>query len=101
MLPEFPALPALTRAEGEVVDRYLEVVDLLGRANPTRGSHTLTALSCAQGLVTAAAQLRDAFTLMHTRGEAELYGRELAQALRVLDGERRTVRVTLPPERPW
>lgn len=92
--------PALTRAEGEVVDRYLEVVDLLGRTNPARAPRTLAALSAAQGLVTAASHLRDALALMHTRGEVELYGRELAQALRVLDGERRTARVALVRERP-
>lgn len=100
MLPEFPALPALTRAEGEVVDRYLEVVDLLARTNPARGPRTLAALSAAQGLVTAASHLRDALALMHARGEVELYARELAQALRVLDGERRTARVALGRERP-
>ena len=38
--PELPPLPALTRAEGELIDRYLDVVDLLGRINPARpGRH--------------------------------------------------------------
>lgn len=29
--PELPPLPALTRAEGEYIDSYLQVLDLLGR----------------------------------------------------------------------
>ncbi|NNG86966.1 hypothetical protein HLB32_19060, partial [Streptomyces cacaoi] len=44
MLPEQPPLPALTRAEGEVVDTYLEILDLLGRINPGRGGDTYRAL---------------------------------------------------------
>lgn len=36
MVPELPPLPALTRAEAELIDRYLDVVDLLGRINPAR-----------------------------------------------------------------
>lgn len=35
---------------------------------------------------------------MHQRGERELHARTLARALRVLDGERRTARLSLPPE---
>lgn len=97
MRPELPPLPALTRAEGDVVDHDLEVVDLLGRVNPARCHHTLRALSAAQGLVTATSRLRDALTLMHARGEWEVYAPQLDRALRVLDGERRTARVTLPP----
>jgi hypothetical protein len=54
-------------------------------------------LRAAQALVTKAAELRDALTLMHDRGESELHAATLARALRVLDGERRTLRVTLPP----
>ncbi|CAM5474980.1 ATP-dependent Clp protease proteolytic subunit [Streptomyces tendae] len=38
--PELPPLPALTRAEAEVIDRYLDVVDLLGRINPGRVGDT-------------------------------------------------------------
>ncbi len=45
-----------------------------------------------------AAALRDALTLMHQRGETELHAATPARALRVPDGERRTARVTLPPE---
>ncbi|MFB7998148.1 hypothetical protein ACFC4G_35640 [Streptomyces sp. NPDC056002] len=96
--PELPPLPALTRAECELLDRYLEVVDLLGRINPARGNHTYGGLRAAQALVGRATALRDALTLMHHRGESEVHATTLAQALRVLDGERRTQRVTVPPE---
>ncbi|MGW7406495.1 hypothetical protein ACWGI9_22640 [Streptomyces sp. NPDC054833] len=95
--PELPPLPALTRAEGELIDRYLDVVDLLGRINPAQHSDTYRGLRAAQALVRASAELRDALTLMHQRGEAELHAATLARALRVLDGERRTARVTVPP----
>ncbi|MFE1175359.1 hypothetical protein [Streptomyces sp. NPDC058773] len=95
--PELPPLPALTRAEGELIDRYLEVLDLLGRINPARNSGTYTGLRAAQALVTKAAALRDALTVMHNRGESELHGETLARALRVLDGERRAGLVTVPP----
>ncbi|WP_329575895.1 hypothetical protein [Streptomyces sp. NBC_01361] len=96
--PELPPLPALTRAECELLDRYLEVVDLLGRINPARSDHTYGGLRAAQALVGGATGLRDALTLMHQRGETELHATTLARALRVLDGERRTQRVTVPPE---
>ncbi|WP_370410519.1 hypothetical protein [Streptomyces fradiae] len=99
MVPELPPLPALTRAEGEFVDAYLEVIDLLGRINPSRTSHTYGALRAAQALVGRATALRDALTLMHLRGESEVHADTLARALRVLDGERRSGRVTLPGER--
>jgi hypothetical protein len=95
--PELPPLPALTRAEGEFIDAYLETVDLIGRINPARGEHTYAGLRAAQALVGAATALRDALTLMHQRGETELHAGTLGQALRVLDGERRARRVTLPP----
>ncbi|AGS68120.1 hypothetical protein [Streptomyces collinus] len=96
--PELPPLPALTRAEGELIDRYLEAVDLLGRINPAQDGDTYRGLRAAQALVRKAVELRDALTLMHRRGETELHGDTLARALRVLDGERRTARVTLPPD---
>jgi hypothetical protein len=35
---------------------------------------------------------------MHQRGESEVHAPTLAQALRVLDGERRAARITLPPD---
>ncbi|MET7937887.1 hypothetical protein [Streptomyces sp. NPDC005322] len=95
--PELPPLPALTRAEGSVIDHYLEAVDLLGRTNPSRGSDTYGSLRAAQALVGKAVALRDALALMHERGESELHAATLARALRVLDGERRAERVTLPP----
>ncbi|MFJ7066148.1 hypothetical protein [Streptomyces sp. NPDC101115] len=98
MVPELPPLPALTRAEGEFVDAYLEVVDLLGRINPSRTAHTYGALRAAQALVGRATALRDALTLMHMRGESEVHADTLARALRVLDGERRSVRVTVREE---
>ncbi|WP_369167482.1 hypothetical protein AB5J49_06520 [Streptomyces sp. R28] len=94
--PELPPLPALTRAEGELIDRYLDVVDLLGRINPTRHDDTYRGLRAAQALVSKATELRDALALMHQRGETELHSPTLARALRVLDGERRTARVTMP-----
>ncbi|MGW7427592.1 hypothetical protein ACWGJB_47965 [Streptomyces sp. NPDC054813] len=96
--PELPPLPALTRAEGELIDRYLDVVDLLGRINPAQNEDTYRGLRAAQALVRAAAELRDALALMHRRGETELHEDTLARALRVLDGERRTARVALPPD---
>lgn len=95
--PELPPLPALTRAEGSVIDGYLEAVDLLGRINPARGRDTYGGLRAAQALVGKATALRDALALMHERGESELHTATLARALRVLDGERRAERVTLPP----
>ncbi|GGQ21324.1 hypothetical protein ACFFKE_13960 [Streptomyces mutabilis] len=98
MLPDDPPpLPALTRAEAELIDRYLEVVDLLGRINPALDGDTYRGLRAAQALVGRASALRDALALMHHRGETELHATTLARALRVLDGERRTARVSLPP----
>ncbi|MEU3860687.1 hypothetical protein AB0F03_25510 [Streptomyces sp. NPDC028722] len=98
MQPELPPLPALTRAEGDLIDRYLEAADLLGRVNPARPGDTYHGLRAAQALVRKAAELRDALEVMHQRGETELHGGTLARALRVLDGERRTARVALPPD---
>ncbi|MFD5030933.1 hypothetical protein ACFVWX_27035 [Streptomyces sp. NPDC058220] len=100
MPPELPPLPALTRAEGDVVDSYLGIIDLLGRINPARGADTYSALRAAQALPALAAELRDALTAMHARGETELHASTLARALRVLDGERRADRVTMPPGQP-
>ncbi|MFE1287173.1 hypothetical protein [Streptomyces sp. NPDC058751] len=97
MIPDLPPLPALTRAEAELIDRYLDVVDLLGRINPSRPGDTYGGLRAAQALVGKAVALRDALTLMHQRGESEVHAPTLAQALRVLDGERRAARVTVPP----
>lgn len=99
MLPELPPLPALTRAEGRLVDHYLEVLDLLGRINPARGHDTYGALRAAQALVGRSVALRDALTLMHERGERQVHAEVLARALRVLDGERRAGLVAPPPPR--
>jgi hypothetical protein len=96
--PEPPPLPALTRAEGELIDRYLEVAELLGRINPAQNAGTYRGLRAAQALVRKAVELRDALALMHQRGETELHCATLTRALRVLDGERRTSRVIVPPE---
>ena len=54
--PELPPLPALTRAEAELIDRYLEAVDLLGRVNPALGGDTYRGLRAAQALVPAGVQ---------------------------------------------
>ncbi|GGP64131.1 hypothetical protein [Streptomyces melanogenes] len=97
MLPELPPLPALTRAEGEFIDAYLDALDKLGRINPARHRDTYGALRAAQALVGRAVELRDALTTMHLRGESELHSETLARALRTLDGERRAGRVTVPP----
>ncbi|MBB1244350.1 hypothetical protein GL263_12380 [Streptomyces durbertensis] len=96
MLPELPPLPALTRAEGDLVDGYLAALGRLGRINPARGGDTLGALQAAQALVTEAAVLRDALATMHGRGERELHGRVLGHALGVLGVERRLGRLVLP-----
>ncbi|MFJ3710031.1 hypothetical protein [Streptomyces sp. NPDC090053] len=94
--PELPPLPALTRAEGRLIDNYLEVVDQLGRINPAHGGDTYSALRAAQALAGRAVALRDTLTLMHQRGESRLHAETLVRALLVLDGERRTGRVTVP-----
>ncbi|WP_329181805.1 MULTISPECIES: hypothetical protein [unclassified Streptomyces] len=98
MVPELPPLPALTRSEGELIDSYLEVVDLLGRINPSRSTDTYAALRAAQALVGRAMALREALTVMHMRGETDLHHATLGRALRVLDGERRSSLVAVRPE---
>ncbi|MFF1834332.1 hypothetical protein ACFVXE_09015 [Streptomyces sp. NPDC058231] len=98
--PPFPPLPALTRAEGEFIDCYLEVLDQLGRINPARNNDTYGALRAAQALASRAGALRDALARMHERGEAQIHATTLTRALRVLDGERRAGRITMPPDPP-
>jgi hypothetical protein len=49
--PELPPLPALTCAEAEFADRHLEVLDLVGRINPARSTHTYAAPRAAQAPV--------------------------------------------------
>jgi hypothetical protein len=95
-----PSLPALTRAEAQVVDLYLEVADLLGRINPARGRHTYGGLRAAQALAAKAVELRDALAEMHERGEHELHAATLERAMRALDGARRTGRVGMPQQSP-
>jgi hypothetical protein len=94
-----PPLPALTRAEAELVDCYLDAVEQLGRINPARVAHTYPALRAAQSLVVRAIALRDALVTMHQRGEHELHTETLARAMRLLDGERRSAQAALPPAR--
>ena len=97
VVPE-PRMPALTRAECELIDSYLEAVDLLGRVNPARCADTYAALRAAQALVGTATALREALEAMHRRGERELYGPALLRAMRLLDGERRTRRPAIPAD---
>jgi hypothetical protein len=98
VVPELPPLPALTRSEGELIDCYLEVVDLLGRINPSRTTDTYAALRAAQALVGRAVALKEALTVMHMRGETDLHRSTLGRALRVLDGQRRSGRVAVAPD---
>ncbi|WP_019548848.1 hypothetical protein [Streptomyces sulphureus] len=93
--PSEQPLPALTRAECRLVDTYLDALDDLGRINPARGRDTYTGLRAAQALVRHAAELRDALTLMHQRGEDRIDHEALVRALLVLDGELRASRVEL------
>ena len=91
-------MPALTDAECSFVDHYLALVDLLARVNPARSAgHTYACLRAAQSLAGEAKALLAAVELMWERGEREIHVGTLTQALRALDGERRTARVTLPP----
>jgi hypothetical protein len=98
-LRPLPPLPALTQAEAELVDCYLDAVEQLGRANPARMEHTYPALRAAQALVVRALALRDALATMHQRGERELHTATLARAMRLLDGERRSAQASVPPAR--
>ncbi len=90
-------LPALTRAESDVIDHYLAVVDLMGRINPARVEATYGVLRAAQALVAEAKALRDAVTVMYERGETDVSTGTLRRALQVLDGERRIARLSLTP----
>ncbi len=92
-----PKVPALTDAECSFIDRYLALVDLLGRINPARSTgRTYVGLRAAQSLVGEARGLLEALELMWERGEREVHVGTLTQALRALDGERRAARVTIP-----
>jgi hypothetical protein len=96
-MPPLEPLPALTRAEGRLLDAYLSAAEALGRTNPARAEHTYPALVAAQALAARATELRDALALMYARGEQQLHAGTLSRALRLLDGERRAGRVGLPP----
>ena len=92
-----PQVPALTDAECSFIDRYLALVDLLGRINPARSTgRTYVGLRAAQSLAGEAKGLLEALELMWERGEREVHVGTLTQALRALDGERRAARVTIP-----
>ncbi|MFD7695706.1 hypothetical protein [Streptomyces sp. NPDC059805] len=94
-------------AEAELIDRYPGVVDLLGRIDPAKDGDPCRHPRAAQALaaqalvgkavVDRAVALRGAPALTHRRGGTELPARTLERALRVLDGGRRTARVTPPP----
>jgi hypothetical protein len=97
MPPTPEPLPALTRAECDVIDHYLAVVDLMGRINPARVEATYGVLRAAQALVGEAKALRDAVTVMYERGETDVSTATLRRALQVLDGEKRIARLSLTP----
>ncbi|MER7334978.1 MULTISPECIES: hypothetical protein [Micromonospora] len=93
-------LPALTRAEQELVDRYLRIVDLVARLNPARDSGHFDVRGCvlaAQALAAEAKAIGVTAETMLERGEDELHVATLARAMRALDGERRIARLRLPP----
>jgi hypothetical protein len=93
-------LPAMTRAEQDLVEHYLRVVDLVARLNPAGdGAHQegLGSVLAAQALVSEARRLLAAAETMRDRGETELHVATLGRAMRVLDGERRMGRIRLPP----
>jgi hypothetical protein len=95
-----PKVPALTRAEQDLIDAYLRIVDLVARLNPARDSGHFSTHGCvraAQGLVAAARDALQAAEAMIERGEKELHAPTLAAAMAALDGERRTARVLLRP----
>ncbi|WP_236238930.1 hypothetical protein [Streptomyces sp. CC228A] len=95
---EPPPLPALPQAEGACAGGCPDTVDLLARLGPARCAHTYGAPRAGRALVGRAAVLRDALPPMHERGGHEVHAPTLARALRALDGERRTGRVTLPQD---
>jgi hypothetical protein len=89
-------LPAVTDAESRFVEEYLAVADLLGRLNPQHaGDHAYRLVRSSQDLVAAAKRLRLAAEQMWQRGEREVFGEVLRQALVAQDGERRTRRVVV------
>jgi hypothetical protein len=93
-------MPALTRAEADVVDSYSAVLEHLSRINPARQDETYGALRAAQALVAEATALRDALALMFERGETTFHSTTLVRALRVLDADKRIDRIGLSPVPP-
>lgn len=89
-------LPALTRAEADLIDSYLSALKYLGRVNPALGESTYGALVAAQALVSHATALRDALSTMDERGETTLHHKTLARALRALDVDTFAARAGLP-----
>ncbi|WP_163505924.1 hypothetical protein [Fodinicola acaciae] len=87
-------LPALTRAEQDLIDSYLGALRQLGRANPARATSTYGVLTAAQALVAQATALRDALVAMTDRGETDIYPDTMARALRVLGVDELASRTT-------
>ncbi len=88
-------LPALTRAEADLVDNYLAALGYLSLINPARRDDTYGALRAAQALVARATALRDALALMFERGELTVHGPTLVRALTVLGAQERIERLAL------
>jgi hypothetical protein len=96
-------LPALTRAEADLLDHYLRAVDLLARLNPAREAghrELLGTLHAAQALAAEARALLRTVETMRERGESEVHTETLARAMRFMDGERRMARLRLSPADP-
>ncbi|WP_290864002.1 hypothetical protein [Hamadaea sp.] len=88
-------MPALTRAEADVVDAYVAVLASLARVNPARQDETYGALRAAQALVSQATALRDALALMFQRGETTVHSSTLVRALLILDAEKSIDRLSV------
>ncbi|NUO60217.1 MAG: hypothetical protein HOV71_05500 [Hamadaea sp.] len=94
-MEEIARMPALTRAEADVVDSYTAILEYLARVNPARQDETYGALRAAQALVTQATALRDALALMFQRGETTIHSSTLVRALLILDADKSVDRLTL------
>ncbi|GGS45476.1 hypothetical protein GCM10010156_00060 [Planobispora rosea] len=95
-MPPEHQLPALTRAEQDFLHHYLRILELLGRINPASAERTYGSVNAAQALVSEAAKLREALTLMYDRAETEIHREPLVRALRMLGAEDRLRRLCLP-----
>ncbi|MEU8240987.1 hypothetical protein AB0C07_22315 [Actinoplanes missouriensis] len=92
-------MPAMTRAEQELVDRYLRIIDLVARLNPARDSGHFDVMGCVlagQALQAEAAAITAVAETMRDRGEDKLFAATMARAMRALDGEKRIARLQLP-----